>query len=387
MATSTAALHWYIPLEKLDSRQKEFIDLYRQPAAQNIFLQGPPGSGKTILLVNIINQLRTQNPGQRIGLVTYTRSLIDMLNTGLAAGGGAMTYHEFMKSTTRYDVLVVDEVQDLPSNVLFQIRSSATRVIVAGDTHQRIFRDGCDQAAILGALNLNGEQQMFRIATTYRLTPSVFRAARVFKPQVQEARESTSKTDVKPELARAQTIHQEIEYIYKRARLGPQNGQMSAILLRTQQEIVAFANAVLAYEGKPQWGMQTNRYSKTHFGSLNQHLQQQGIPLEVVQNNYGSLSSAVQNKRIVLQTYHSAKGLDYNNVYLPFLNASSHIGDFEPETLFYVALTRSRAILCLSYTGTPHAYVSRIAAHCAGIEADPRRIQAVGATVNFGDDF
>lgn len=137
MSTATAGLHWFVPLEKLDSRQKEFIDTY------------------TILLVNIINQLRRANPNQRIGLVTYTHSLIDMLNTGLAGGGRAMTYYEFMRSNAAYDVLIVDEVQDLPEHVLQRIRATAPRVIVAGDPNQRIFRDGCQEPAIRQALALH----------------------------------------------------------------------------------------------------------------------------------------------------------------------------------------------------------------------------------------
>ena len=72
---------------------------------------------------------------------------------------------------------------------------------------------------------------------------------------------------------------------------------------------------------------------------------------------------------------------------LPFLNQQCYIGSFEPETLFYVALTRSRAVMCLSYTGTPHPYLTRITAHCTSIEADPGRVQNPGATASFGDDF
>lgn len=387
MSNNTAGLHWFVPLEKLDSKQKEFIDTYQRPTANNIFLQGPPGSGKTILLVNIINQLRRANPNLRVGLVTYTHSLIDMLNTGMAVGGGAMTYQAFENSTTRYDVLVVDEVQDLPQRVLQRIRAAAPRIIVAGDPNQRIYSEGCQEAAVRQALGLENADQSFVISTTYRLTPSLFRAARVFKPLVQQAIESSSKTDVVPELARAQTVQQELEYIYKRARLGPENGQLSAILLPRQEDIVDFANAVLAYEGKPAWTTQLNGFGKMHFDNLNTYLRQHSVPLEVVQNKYGSLAEVVQNKRVVLQTYHSAKGLDYNNVYLPFLHQGRYIGNFEPETLFYVALTRSRGVMCMSYTGTPHPYLTRISAHCKSIAADPGRVQTIGSGTGFGEEL
>lgn len=384
---STAALHWYVPYEKLDARQKDFVDTYKQ--GNKVFLQGPPGSGKTILLINIINNLRQQQPNQRLGLVTFTHSLIDMLNTGLTPGNGvrAITYHQFRKAPGRYDILFVDEIQDIPADVLALLRSATSQLVVAGDGHQRIYRDGCSEADLLNTLGLTDPKHQFRIAISYRLTPSVFRAARVFKPTVLDSKESPEKTDVRPELARAQSRELEAAYIYKRARLGPQKGEVSAILLPTHEKIVEFANQVLAYEGKPQWEVQLNNYKRTNFGLLNAHFKQHGIPLEVVQNDYGSLEAIASEKRIVLQTYHSAKGLDYNNVYLPFLTAGTFIDSFAPDTLFYVAFTRSRAVLCLSYTGTPHQYLRQLEAHCASIEANPDRVLAAGAAVNFGDDF
>ena len=392
---SAAALHWFVNYEKLDRRQKDFVDEYIEGG--NIFLNGPPGSGKTILLINLINQFA--KPTQRIGLVTYTHSLIDMLNTGLRPGLDvrAITYHQFVKqqrnSSARYDLLVVDEIQDIPASVLSIMRGAANQVVVAGDGNQRIYRDGCDEATVLSTLGLTEPKNQFRIAISYRLPPSVYRVARVFKPAVLNTQESTGKTDVRPELARAQSEAQEVAYIYKRARLGPQKGEISAILLPTREKIVEFANQVLAYEGKSLWAIQyeENRFKdsnkKVAFDLLNAHMRQHGIPLEVVQNDYGSLKDVAAEKRIVLQTYHSAKGLDYNNVYLPFLKSGAYIDSFAPDTLFYVALTRSRAVLCLSYTGAPHQYLKQIEAHCASIEANPDRVLTAGAAINFGDDF
>jgi superfamily I DNA/RNA helicase len=388
MATSTTALHWFRKYSDLAPRQRDFVDKYEGDSTANVLLQGPPGSGKTILLVNLINKLREKHPTRKIGLVTYTRSLIDMLNTGLDASGvQAVTYFDFKKNPNiRYDLLVVDEVQDLPADILQAIRNQATQVVVAGDTNQQIFSHGCTEANTLTYLRLSPEER-FNIALSYRLTPSVFQAARVFKPNVLAPTESNGKTDVKPEIAKAVSWAQEVEYVYLRARLSPQQGDVSAILFPSRNSLENFANAVLQYEGKPVWILTKNRFNEPDYGQLNAHLAQHDIALEVVQNSYGSLDSVVRNKRVVLQTYHSAKGLDYHSVCLPGLNSNEFISS-PADTLLYVALTRSRANMCLSYSGEPHAVVRRIEHLCASIAADPKRIPRSGPSVGFtSDDF
>jgi superfamily I DNA/RNA helicase len=53
-------------------------------------------------------------------------------------------------------------------------------------------------------------------------------------------------------------------------------------------------------------------------------------------------------------TYHSSKGLDFSNVFLPFLSWDLYIDRYKPDTLLMVAMTRSKKNLCLSYTGNIH---------------------------------
>jgi len=60
-------------------------------------------------------------------------------------------------------------------------------------------------------------------------------------------------------------------------------------------------------------------------------------------------------------TYHSAKGLDFETVFLPFLNDGQSFWWKDKEIdrrLFFVGVTRSRRNLFLSYSGArPHEYV------------------------------
>jgi ATP-dependent exoDNAse (exonuclease V) beta subunit len=63
-----------------------------------------------------------------------------------------------------------------------------------------------------------------------------------------------------------------------------------------------------------------NSWGKPDYGDLNRHFKSNGIKLQFIGSGYGSLSDAEQNKEAILMTYHSSKGLDFDNVFLPFLN-------------------------------------------------------------------
>lgn len=66
-------------------------------------------------------------------------------------------------------------------------------------------------------------------------------------------------------------------------------------------------------------------------------------------------------------TYHSAKGLDFDNVFLPFLNNSFYLHPSKAETLFMVAMTRSRKNLYLTYFGYTHRLVDTFKSECTEI--------------------
>ena len=59
-------------------------------------------------------------------------------------------------------------------------------------------------------------------------------------------------------------------------------------------------------------------------------------------------------------TYHSSKGLDFNNVFLPFMAWDLFISDYKPDVVLMVAMTRSKKNLCISYTGNLHPKIEML---------------------------
>lgn len=69
-------------------------------------------------------------------------------------------------------------------------------------------------------------------------------------------------------------------------------------------------------------------------------------------------------------TYHSSKGLDFDNVFMPGLNNMLFIARNEDmaKVLFMVAMTRSRNNLYLTYSGAyQHRYINTFASNCSNI--------------------
>lgn len=84
-------------------------------------------------------------------------------------------------------------------------------------------------------------------------------------------------------------------------------------------------------------------------------------------NGYGSFTEG--GGKICVMTYHSSKGLDFDNVFLPGLSQSLYINSSErlSRTLFMVAMTRSRNNLYLTYSGSRSAYLNNFAGDCSSI--------------------
>jgi superfamily I DNA/RNA helicase len=81
--------------------------------------------------------------------------------------------------------------------------------------------------------------------------------------------------------------------------------------------------------------------------------------LQYVGNGKGSLQEAANNKQVIIMTYHSSKGLDFENVFLPFLSWDISISKTKSDILLMVAMTRSKKNLTITYSGNPHALLEK----------------------------
>ena len=365
---------WLVPENMLDDQQRQFIenvDIDRQ----NVWIKGFPGSGKSVLLAYTMKKIKRRDANAKVAVVVFTHSLIAMFKAAFAEMGIAakiMTYYEFMRGGDSYDYVLSDEVQDMTSRVLASMNSRAKHVIVAGDENQSIYdRDPqfreptVTPTQIMTLLN----SRDFELGIIHRLSSSIIAAVEKFLPNMNifSAKRDMNKRTTQIRLCTATSMSDEVKYIMREAKKAVDVGDTAAILIPSHGSIIGFVQTALTALGKPRWSEQLDKYGKVNYNALNQYLTSQNVKMQYVGNGYGSFTET--SGKICLMTYHSSKGLDFDNVFMPGLNQSLYINSSEllSRTLFMVAMTRCRNNLYLSHCGTRSAYLSNFAGECSKI--------------------
>lgn len=377
---------WIIPEHKLDPQQREFIDK-QDFTRENIWIKGFPGSGKSVLLAYTLKKIKSKNPGASVVVVVFTRSLVQMFTEAFDEMNihvYVCTFYEFMNSTTRYDYILSDEVQDLVPSVLRQMQARASHVVVAGDENQSIYeKDPKFKENTVSSSDINRllSSRSFELGIIHRLSSSIINVIQRFMPNMNvfSAKRDQTKTSTQVRLCEANGSNEEVKYIMREAGKATRIRESVAILLPTQNEIVRFVNAALAAEGKSQWPQKLNQWGKLDFSSMNSYLSSQSLNLKYVGNGIGSFSS--NENKIIIMTYHSSKGLDFDNVFIPFMNSNLFIvpDETRSKTLFMVAMTRSRNNLYLTYSGYKHSYLNSFSSQCSAIDIH----DALASTTTF----
>jgi superfamily I DNA/RNA helicase len=366
---------WLIPYNKLDEQQKNFIDNI-DINQKNIWIKGFPGSGKSVLLAHTIRKIRNATPNARLVFVVFTQSLKSLFDAAFREMGQhvpILTFYEFMDSGEVYDYVLSDEVQDMTPSVLRTMNNRSKHVVVAGDSNQSIYtRDPKyrEDTVTPSQISMLLGARDYELGIIHRLSSSIINVIEKFLPRMNifTAKRDLTKQSTQVRLCEAHNQGEEVKYIMREAQKAINVGDTAAILIPTHEDIINFINLALKDAGKATWSPSVNRWGKTDWGALNAHLRQQRMSMQYVGNSYGSFSE--DSNKITVMTYHSAKGLDFDNVFIPGLNNNLFIVSDETlsKTLFMVAMTRSRNNLYLTYCGYAHNYLNAFRNDCHYID-------------------
>jgi len=375
---------WVPPENKLDPEQRAALQMILN-TKKNVWIRGFAGSGKSILLVHAMRHLRKAPPEKHLGFIVYTRALVHMFEAGLGEGYngiGVETIYQFKNDHATLDVGLIDEIQDFKHGWLKILTQQCRRVIAAGDEAQSIFKDRVTPEEIKDVI----EPVNIHLKIVHRITRSIFEIAKEFGSLVEPGRGSGETRDVKVRLWKAPDRAREIRFVWEAAADIAAGANSVAVLVPKREMIVEFCNRALHLNGKPPWTITLDNYRKEDFLKLNEHLANQGMQLQVIVGRAGDLNNPEDGK-VRISTFHSAKGLDFNTVFLPFLDHDAPIFKDKAKTLFFVALTRSRLNLHLSYSSPhgPHAFVKKVEDRLLSESIDQQ--SEPSGKDEFNDDF
>jgi len=364
-------MRWMITEDRLGPEQRDVIDEIAQVNNRPVWIQGHAGSGKSVLLLHALADYITANPGNRVCVVVFTRALVDLLTTGLTqiprlngVNISVFTIYQLRDQIDnghpRYNAIFCDEVQDLPLEFINSMKTFCDKLILAGDAEQSIYSSVPVWNASPASFNeiktviLPMEK---KLGVIYRLTQSVLNVLKRVFPSMLEDMPNIARQDTEIALFEftGTESKNEIEFCWQEIKLTTQNrvNEVSAVLLWSQDAILTFVNKILSLEGIEPWIRVNDGFGRPNYNILNFYLNSKGIPLMYVGNGYGSLTQAAQRNKVIIMTYHSAKGLDFDYVFLPMVNTEMAIANERP--LLLVALSRSKAGLFISYTGNLYA--------------------------------
>jgi len=336
------------------------------PRNKAIMIKGCPGSGKTT--VTIYRLIRLLNSKRRVILLIYNEMLrIAIKNTAISNGDDisdavkglykwfyAETGHYYarfenhsspsaneLKSIMEqkdfknrvYYELLVDEGQDLNQKFYKSFPHFFSRISVGADEAQKLYEHGGSEAIIQDILEeydkFDENVKTFPLEYNYRNTYSTINFARQFVPNNAMANMSKMLNDTfsrnkgeKPDvrILKSRTNHElEIKRLIENLT---GEGVNIAVLLSTGGEVDNYYNLI-----KEKFNNECSKYyNRMH-----------NTDKRIVAGNL---------KNILITTFHSAKGMEFDYVILPEFNAA----ELGKNNHYYVASTRAANqlyILCI----------------------------------------
>ena len=356
---------WWRSKNELDEDQKDFIQL---PAKGRYALVGPPGSGKTNLLL-----LRAQfiaGMGEKnVLIVTYTKALADFIRTGIGAAGlispkQVRTYHSWASShilenlgqlalqdgvdfddearTAVLDLLkeanstlltkklfsaiFVDEAQDLTADELEVLLCLSDNVAICGDEHQGIYRR--NGLSAIEKLDL----QPHRLRRHFRIGQKIAKVADRLMPPENSADSLEAMSNYNSKTQGESSAHMN--------PCASRDEQFEKMVEKIRIQLDAFKDDTIGiFCGKKE----TLKDLRTRFNATD-------LAAQVCVHGVDGDSSFAGNKPIHVLTIHASKGTEFRAVHL---FGTEELAEYpmNRSRIGYTAITRAKTALNAYRTG------------------------------------
>lgn len=346
---------WMIIESELDEDQ---IKVLMATNEKSCVVSGCAGSGKSVLALIKAQRIQKEK-GNDYQIIVYTKALARYMNEGrnFLELTNHFSYHWYWKNrldAPSSDYIIVDEIQDFTEDEIQSfIKSSNKNFFFFGDTAQSIYggiKKTMPVDEISSLLARDRRPKVFELYRNYRLPKPVARIVQYVGVDLDGFDEDTYKSQetAVPRIIHKNTFEDQIEAIVDK---------IERISINGTKDILLSDVGIL---------VPTNEDVKRVSLLLDQH----GVNHEMkyddkkdYHNSILSLNFTTTNPKVM--TYHSAKGLQFESVFLPGISELSYDTErrISDQKALYVAMTRTYRNLFVLYSGVLPEPLSDIPTH------------------------
>lgn len=315
-----------------ESMDDEQLDLIGDTIDKSMIVAGCAGSGKSVIAMYKAQQI-LESKGDVI-LIAYTKSLNRYMRQGKENSLDERFFYHWQwidQGMPKADYIIVDEIQDFDREEIMQFINAARKCFFFfGDTAQSIYRAFGKETLTIDQISSMTGIKVSRLYNNYRLPKPIAKITQEYlglteEDNVRKYSESLylSKENALPVFVECHSRQEQIDCIISIIR---KNKYRNVGILVPENDLVleimnAFTSEKFACEFKFNAGYNDYR-------------------------NKDTLNFKTEYPK--LMTYHSAKGLQFETVILPFYQGANNLDE---KKSLYVAMTRTYRHLYVLYNG------------------------------------
>jgi len=307
----------------------------------NLIVSGCAGSGKTLLACHLAIKHAKDN---KVAILVYTKSLRTFVRQYIDSFGdnNISVLYEFQwrsRNFPDFDLIIVDEFQDFSINDISNVISAARKgVYLFGDIQQKLYRKNFQKEPTLNFDELLAKTTFkhINLEDNFRISEENKNfIASLYKKN--SLNNSSFATTLKPKILHFESVLDEMNWLkdFLQNNITFKN---IGILLKSNESFIG---------GYP---YRRNFRKEKVFGilELNNFFNENNIPTTFKYKGTDRLDFT-KEVNINIMTYHSAKGLQFDCVVLPFSNYINQ--NRGSDNLPYVGLTRASKQIIITYSG------------------------------------
>ncbi len=382
-------------IKAMDLHQEK---LAKQIGDKNRLIRGVAGSGKTLILVSRAKLLAKEHPDWKILILCYNISLsrsIDHMVRQMMQEPDSLfdfdfsqpsdtpaaehsiqvrNFHEWLKQDLRisearlpgildklgkgegilptYDAILIDEGQDFEANwfklVSHLLNPETKSLLLVEDRAQSIYKRSRSYVQDTG-LDFRGRSKVLSI--NYRNTAQIVAFAWKFYQENSALRNKVVSKDFENEIISPQSTRRRgyEPALYKAASFKQEAVMVAKQIVKLHDRYkVPFSEMLILYRVRKTFKMD-------YVAILISEFEKADIPhYWLTENTDAKRSFTKDGDRVTISTIDSSKGLDFQAVFV--INVDNMPFALEADTereasLLYIAMTRAKDFLCLSYSG------------------------------------